>query len=209
MNKHFININKTAKYFTLGKFNENTKEVWFLLHGYAQTGEEFLNSFNRLLSDSNFLIAPEALNKFYFRGFSGKIGASWMTSEDREIEINDYLYYLNLLYDTFDFPEGVKINLLGFSQGTATATRWFVSSRIKFEKIILWGGGIAKELIDKSNVEKFNSVSIKILHGDRDAFLIPQKLETLKNVLTEAEIKYEIIEYKGKHEISPELFEKL
>ena len=44
MQKHEIEITKTARYFTLGELNENTKTVWFVLHGYAQTAEDFLES---------------------------------------------------------------------------------------------------------------------------------------------------------------------
>ena len=93
--KNHILVTKTARYFTLGELNENTRELWFVLHGYAQLASDFIQDFEGLDNGTRFIVAPEGLNKFYARGFGGKPAASWMTSEDRENEIIDYINYLN------------------------------------------------------------------------------------------------------------------
>ena len=36
-------------------------------------------------------MAPEGLSRFYLEGFSGKVGATWMTREDRLNDIDNYL----------------------------------------------------------------------------------------------------------------------
>ena len=94
MNKHEIQVKKTARYFTLGTLDESTQTIWFLLHGYAQLANDFLASCAGLQNDTTYLIAPEGLSRFYFKDFVGKPGASWMTSEERESEMQDYITYL-------------------------------------------------------------------------------------------------------------------
>src|ERR1051325_10016453 len=47
------------------------------------------------------LVAPEGLSRFYLseRATERRVGASWMTREDRLAEIADYLGYLDAVYD--------------------------------------------------------------------------------------------------------------
>ena len=44
MQKHFLTVPKTARYFTKGNLDENTQYIWIVIHGYAQTADSFLNS---------------------------------------------------------------------------------------------------------------------------------------------------------------------
>lgn len=204
MQKFNIAIQKHARYFTYGNLTPQTENVWFVLHGYGQTAEEFLSSFKVLDENKNFLIAPEALNKFYFQGFAGKVGANWMTNEDREIEINDYVNYLNRLFTSLEINPNLKLNLLGFSQGASTATRWFANSNINFSKVILWGGEIAKELVSPVYADKFNSVKFELIIGDRDVFMTQKKTGMVLEEYQNAGIKFNLIEYEGKHAVEPE-----
>jgi hypothetical protein len=60
----------------------------------------FIQKFKELASENTLIVAPEALSRFYLNGFSGRVGATWMTKEARDTEILDYLNYLNKLLDT-------------------------------------------------------------------------------------------------------------
>jgi hypothetical protein len=44
------------------------------------------------------IIAPEGLSRFYRKGFSGDVVASWMTKDDRLDDMEDYVRYLNDLH---------------------------------------------------------------------------------------------------------------
>ena len=91
--EHQISIKKTAKVYTLGNIT-TAKHVIVVLHGYGQLAKYFINKFKPLVDDDYYIIAPEGLSKFYLNGHSGRVGASWMTKEDRQIEINDQIEYL-------------------------------------------------------------------------------------------------------------------
>ena len=64
------------------------------------------------------VLFPEAMNRFYLHGYKGRVGATWMTSEDRLTDIEDNISYLEeLTKQTLDkHPTIEKVNVLGFSQ---------------------------------------------------------------------------------------------
>ncbi|MEI6312193.1 MAG: hypothetical protein WCP57_08045 [Bacteroidota bacterium] len=121
MEQHKISVEKTARVFTLG--NPDASEVWILLHGYGMQASQMITYIEELPNENLFFIAPEGLSRFYWKGFEGNVVASWMTKEDRQDEINDYIKYLNQLIDIYQLNTK-KINVLGFSQGVATMSRW-------------------------------------------------------------------------------------
>jgi hypothetical protein len=65
----------------------------------------FLTRFIPIEREDRLFVAPEARSRYYLTPPQGgphapntPVGASWMTSEDREHEIEDYVRYLDLLY---------------------------------------------------------------------------------------------------------------
>src|SRR5579872_3814026 len=117
--EHHIETTRTARYYSLGSF-EDVKELWFVLHGYAQRAEDFIKNYLPIAHEGVLIIAPEALSRFYSRGFAGEVAASWMTREDRQHEIEDYVRYLDNLYTEVTMKLKLppqKIIALGFSQG--------------------------------------------------------------------------------------------
>jgi predicted esterase len=143
-----IHIKKTARVSVLGGSGTETTEVWLLVHGYGQLSHFFIQSFQNIASPSSMIIAPEGLHRFYIEGFSGRVGASWMTTEERLVDIEDYLSYLDAVYDHYVKPLGDKIrfNVLGFSQGTATVCRWVAHSHHSINNLILWAGMMPPDL---------------------------------------------------------------
>src|SRR5579862_113588 len=136
--ENHITVQKTARYYTLGEMDGNTKQVWIVLHGFRQNAAGFLQDFQPLLKPGIFFIAPEGLNRFYLDGYAGKVGATWMTKEDRLNEIKDYIHYLDSLYRHFNLVsfKGV-ITALGFSQGASTLTRWVNAGNCKIDNAIV------------------------------------------------------------------------
>ena len=49
---HHIEITKTARYFTYGQLNPDTRNVWFVCHGYGQLAEYFIKKFEVLGSST-------------------------------------------------------------------------------------------------------------------------------------------------------------
>ena len=207
-----ISVQKTARYFVLGEPSAQINSVLFVLHGYSQLAEDFIKFFEAVKNENVLIIAPEALNRFYIKGFSGKVGSAWMTKEDRENEIKDYINYLDSVYEdviNFGLPVKAKITVLGFSQGTAAVCRWISTGKSKANRLILWGGGIPPDVDLESSKELFNSIRLTIVVGDKDEFISAKQIKKEEERLRKNNIKYSLILFEGKHIIKREILLKL
>ena len=135
-----------------------------------------------------------------------------MTKYERESEISDYINYLNLLYDfvleKFDV-NNLKINILGFSQGTATVARWCMNETIKYDRLILWAGYFGNGIENVIDPEKLTQKKVVLCYGKEDEFLV--KIDTQKY---EADIQkviphLQIHTFEGGHTIDEELLLKI
>ena len=207
-----VNTSKTARYFSLGILNRNTKYIWFVFHGYGQLAKGFLREFEVISNKSNFIVAIEALNRFYFRGYTGKVGASWMTKESRDDDIIDNINLINSIYEKI-MIEGnkfkVNINVLGFSQGTHTAVRWLDASSIPVESLILWSGAFPHDVDYAENSEYWSNVKTKIVLGNKDKMIDKEMLRRELEFLKIKNLDVELINFQGGHQIDGELLIKL
>lgn len=212
MQQHHITIPRTARYCTLGELTNKTQEVWFVCHGYGQLAPYFIKKFEPIASETRLIVAPEALSRFYLEGFSGRVGATWMTREERTAEIEDYVNYLNLLYDAIlgnTDTNHLKINILGFSQGTATVCRWVMNQHIKFDRLILWAGYFANGIEDVIAPQLLSNKEVVLVYGTQDEFL--KQIDVVKY---EANIRQNIpqlrvITFEGGHTVEAEALLKV
>lgn len=207
-----VSTSKTARYYTLGLLGINTKEIWFVFHGYGQLAKDFLTEFKVISDEQNLIVALEALNKFYFRGLTGKVGASWMTKEARDDEITDYIEFINSIYDKIvgyiDRPQ-LKINVLGFSQGTHTAVRWLHSSNIPVDNLILWSGAFPQDINYIEKYEYWSKVRTKIVLGIKDKMIENEMLARELESLKVKNLDVELINFHGGHHLDGELLSQL
>lgn len=185
-----------------------------MLHGYGQLAEFFLKKFIPLSNERNFFIAPEGLHRFYLNGYSGRVGASWMTKEERGDDIEDNLFLLDQVYESIlkDIQickEKPEINLLGFSQGAATACRWAFSRRGKIKNLLLHSAVFPPD-IDLSGVSFKQDFKCYSLVADEDEFINEEQLKEQEQFLRSKGVNLELIRFKGKHDIDiPSLQELL
>jgi predicted esterase len=193
MQEHHISVNRTARYFCSGTLTPTTKNLWFVLHGYGQLAQFFIKKFAGLANDQTLVIAPEALSRYYLENGSGRVGATWMTREDRSAEIADYLGYLNALYDRVS--EGrtdLTVNVLGFSQGAVTALRWVNDGHIQARHLVLWAGYFSNGISELVEPERLSHTKTSIVYGTQDEFLkeidLPKYEADLLAVIPNAQI---------------------
>ena len=173
---HHIVVPRSARYYTLGERN-GAEEIWFVLHGYSQLAAGFLRSFDQAARPGRLIVAPEALSRSYFdEKEARRVGASWMTKEDRDHEIEDYVRYLDLVADEVigTFPPQPRIEVHGFSQGAATASRWVAYGHQVVSLLGLWGGTAPPDLDLERLRTSLRNGSIMMAIGDRDQFLTTQ-----------------------------------
>lgn len=211
-NQHTIRIEKTATYATWGEANPAIENVWLVTHGYGQLSEYFIKHFSSLDPKKNLVIAPEALSHFYLDGFSGRVGATWMTKYMRETEIKDYVNYIHGVFEvnmsSIDL-KAVKINLLGFSQGTATICRWAFLKNINFDKLILWAGSFPHDLDFSKSSQLLQDKKFYFVYGKQDELIKQEDFEKHLQHLKKYNIKPQIINFEGKHELNQDVVKKI
>ena len=212
MTQHTIAVTKTGRYYTSGTLDTNTETVWLVCHGYGQLAEYFIKHFQLLENGKTFIVAPEGLSRFYLDGVTGRMGAAWMTKEDRENDISDYLNYLNKLFEKLfsatDFNK-VKLNVLGFSQGTATVCRWIAQSNVKVNRLIMWAGTFPVDVDLAIHGNRFRAIPITLVYGHQDEYLEYLKPEDYKKFLDTSGFNYNIVTFEGKHEMNAEVLKEV
>lgn len=203
---HHVSVPRTARFFTLGKGGDSAVEIWFVLHGYGQLAERFIRYFTPLDDGTRLVVAPEGLSRFYLEsGRNDKIGASWMTREDRLAEIADYVRYLDAVYAAVGAEVARRVTVLGFSQGTATAARWLAQGTAQAQRLILWGGEVPPDLDLAAARGRWSETQLTMVVGSADQFITSKILARDELRLTEQGIGYRVERFDGGHEIREEV----
>lgn len=187
-------LQKHFRYY-LSKDASNKRKLLVALHGYGQLAQYFALKFDQLPADYALLV-PEGMHRFYLSGSSGRVGASWMTKEARETDIQDNLHFLNqLLSFVMENHLFEEICLLGFSQGGATAARWYHQSPSRFQQFILWAS------VFPPDVEKPVQMDCKahFVLGTEDPYYSEEKQVT--ECAYFSELGFQIHRFEGKHDI--------
>ena len=204
-----IQVSKTARYVLSDEPSKEVRNLWIVCHGYGQTATGFMNSFKSIFSKDTLVVAPEGLSKFYWEGFNGKVVSSWMTKENRENEIKDYVNFIEDVLNEIIPKLNAKIacNAFGFSQGTSTISRWANRTKIKLSSIHLYSGQFPDDLLKNWNRKVLPKLQFYI--GDKDPLIKESELEKTKLKLNIHEIGYDLFIVSGRHNIEPNLLESI
>ncbi|MGY8926535.1 MAG: alpha/beta hydrolase [Flavobacteriales bacterium] len=195
---------KTYRYQVLND-NPQAKTVLYVLHGYGQLVKFFIQKFKNL-NQEILIVAPEGMHRFYKKGNSGRVGASWMTKEARETDIYDNMNYLNALdADLATKYPITKRLLLGFSQGGSTAIRWKLDQKIKFDALIVWASDFPPDKEWPAHMYK-ESHNIIVIGNNDEFFTEESKKQVVKAYLNKG---FEISNYIGTHDIEQNTLKKL
>lgn len=212
---------------------EEPSEVWFLLHGYGQLAPRFLRYFGDLDDGSRLLVAPEGLHRHYLDGAERKVGASWMTSEDRLTDIRDYVEWLESLHDrvvgrvgdagapveagggaaeggggTLE-GGGPSVVALGFSQGVHTLSRWLAFGRARIDTAVLWGSHLPPDLDLEEHASALRRARILLVAGDRDPHFGPEAVARAEERLNEVGIPFRTLGFEGGHRIDRDVLARI
>ena len=210
--EHHLDVPRSARYFTIGAAGPEITELWFALHGYAQLAESFARHCLPLQSTHRLVIVPEGLSRFYIGDHTRpatsdtRVGASWMTREDRLNEITDYVRYLDLLWRaTLERLRGtISLHVLGFSQGTSTATRWVTRGQARARQLILWGAPMPADLDPALDGGRLRDLEVVLVAGEEDGFVTPKVISREEERLTEMGIRHRLVRYRGGHALDAE-----
>ena len=207
--EHHIAVRRTARYYTLGGATRETRDVWIACHGYGQLALAFLSSMATIGAPDRLVVAPEGFSRFYVDRTSmttdppPKVGASWMTREDRDVEIADQVVYLESLVGELraSLPGDVRLRLLGFSQGVATVSRWVARGTIRPDELILWAGSFPPDIDLPAFSQRVAGTRVTMVFGSRDQLTPITAAEAQLARLTGAGIDATMMSFDGGHRL--------
>ena len=207
-----LEVPRTARLHLVGD-PATARTLWIALHGYGQLGEFFVRPFVEAAPIDACVVVPEALSRFYLdgtRGPAARVGATWMTREDRLAEIADQVRYLDRTVDAVldGRPLGeVRLCVLGFSQGATTACRWLAhrhaAGRTTAARLVLWGGGVPPDLGAPGDGREavLGVTPLTLVVGDADEFVSADAVAEQEAWLAAAGVPYALVRYEGTHRV--------
>lgn len=224
LQENHLTVRRTARYYTIGNLTDQTKSIWFCLHGFGQLAQFFSRKFTGLDDGQTFIVVPEGLSRSYLTTDYQRVGASWMTKEDKDCEINDFLFYLNSLYDLISaHPNARQIHttVLGFSQGAATACRWLnsridqpastdLAASLRVDRLILWAGFFPDGFHQLIDPAKLATVETHYVYGLQDEYMV--QMDNIDGYLHRLQTEMpglKLTAFEGSHRVEPEVLASL
>ena len=208
--QHHLPITKTARYFTSQAPGAHIKQVWVVVHGYGQLAEFFLRKFHPLFADEVLVVAPEGLHRYYREGYSGRVGASWMTKEDRLSDIADYVGFLDDLHSHIAAQVGeAQWRVVGFSQGAATAARWLSQTQADIHQFIVWAGSFPNDVNLETGRERLNAMDMQVVIGTQDQFITEDHILKAESWFDAHNLTCTFHRFDGDHDIPPQVLSEL
>lgn len=207
--ENHVDFEFSAPYYTLNELTEKTKTVWIVCHGFGQLARHFIRRFDVYDREENFIIGLQGLSRFYMDDYR-KVGATWMTREDRETDIANQKRYFEAAISHALKGKSLNdfnVNLFGFSQGVAMISRMAAYAKINFKNLILWAGGFPPELTAVEFDYLDSEAKLTVVVGDQDQFVTidEQFHELLKQVEVVVGLEVNLVSFNGRHEMSREV----
>ncbi len=201
---HTLEVTRSARWFHIGESPQTSNEIIVVLHGYGQHPSYMLNSLQSLEAPGRCICAPEGLSKFYIRGTNGRVGASWMTRDNRQQEITDQIAYLTFWLKSLEILETTPITLIGFSQGVATAARW-IAHGAKIDTLIFTSGQLPPEWVTSPPNLGDRLKKIHIIRPKNDEYYTQDAFKVDVNILNQFGLHINRHEPEGTHTLNPKL----
>ncbi len=198
MFEQHISFEQTRRYYQNAL--EGKQHILVALHGYGQLAQFFYRKFN-FLSETWGLIIPEGPHRFYLDGSAGRVGASWMTKEWRQQDIADNNAYLQQLIEKVRTTYPIAtLHLLGFSQGGATAARFFQQHPELCAQLILWASVFPPD-IEKNDFPK--GKKLDFILGKQDPYFDSESQIKVMNEYSE--LGFNLHTFEGPHDLDQQM----
>ena len=191
-------------YDTLNTLTSETKNVWIVFHGIGYLSRYFIRQFQPMNPVENYIIAPQAPAKYYKDEEYKRIGASWLTKENRDVEIENNLKYLDAIMEKEAIPPTANLIFLGYSQGVSIAARWIASRKIVPAHFMIISGAFPKELTVSDFKFLENKTQITHIVGERDPYFEKKNVLLEKEWLQKVLPHIQFIVHPGGHELNLE-----
>jgi predicted esterase len=202
---HWIPVAQEQRVDSLGTLSDATKHVWVGLHGYGQLVQFFARHFRSLATEERAFVFPQGPHKFYLNGVHGRVGASWMTKDERLVDIANQRLYLGFVFQWIkqQAPKAT-IHCVAFSQGVATIMRCIGHPDVQPSSILAWAGSWPPDL-DETNRAALEELRFKACFGTRDEYITTEKQQEMRGYYLEKyNFEPSVSVYEGGHSFDVE-----
>ena len=197
--KKIIAVQQKTIYYREG----DGSKLLFVLHGYGQLAKFFIRQFKHLTHEGYTVIAPEGLHHFYLEGTSGRVGASWMTSENREQDIHNYLAYLKEVFQHIQSEKnGKKFQFWVLVKVYSTAFRWIAEGYLRPKQFLICSGLIPPDVDLVLNKMVFNPIKMTYFSGIHDPYRTEASVKQFYEDVTKNKFEMGLVNFEGVHEVS-------
>ena len=198
MDDHTIKHSVRGKYLLRLPAHTGPAPLLAGFHGYGQTAEDEF----RLLcaipgSERWFCCSIEALHSVCTT--AGNCGASWMSSRDRERQIEENVHYVDGVIARIKalYEVNESLSFHGYSQGTGMASRAALLGRHRAEYLMLLGGDIPPELSLSDRMGR-----VHLARGSRDPLYSRERHAQDAARLREGAVPVVVSEFLGGHRVN-------
>jgi predicted esterase len=194
-----ISANTLGRYVVAQAADDDTAPLLVGFHGYGQSAVEHLETLRGIPGVDRWRLASiQALHRFY-QTRTGRVVASWMTSQDREQAIRDNVAYVRDVVTALlaTAAPGTPLVYAGFSQGVAMAYRAALAAGHPCDGLIVLGGDVPPESQD---VPADCWPPILLGRGRMDEWYTEPQLHSDLAFLQSRPIRLETVVFDGGHE---------
>jgi predicted esterase len=124
-----------------------------------------------------------------------------MTTEDRSLEIANYVSMLSAVYAEEMQGKSLDTVLLGFSQGASTISRWAVLSGVPFSALVLWGGQFPPDVDHVKAAARLSNKPFMMYLGTQDQYITEEQRAAHIAHLKLQGLHPEVCVYEGEHKL--------
>lgn len=206
--EHHITYQTKGRFYLHGDPTK-AKKLLIVLHGYGYLAQYFIRKFKHIENEDICVLCPEAPHRFYQAGTNGRVGASWMTKEDRLTDIENYISFLDATLSHLKSQHTFEsFHLIGFSQGGATASRWLAYGAHQFDTFTLWATVFPPDM-EKSYHPKINQSRNYFVFGTKDEYYTLEKVNEHFDEIQNKGLNFQMLNFEGGHDIDRETLDKL
>jgi predicted esterase len=201
-------VPRHARVLVAGAIGE-ADEIWLIFHGHGMLARGMMHWFRPAQRPGRAIVAPEALSRFYTELSGGRrvVGASWLTRENLEQDLDDLYHYLDRIEALL--PPDRPIHVHGFSQGVSVAARWAARTDRPIAHLVCWAGTLPDDVALERLVRHGRVRPIQLVVGDRDTRVPPERVEQDAARLRQAGVPVEVRYFPGGHAVDPATLSQL
>ena len=169
-------------------------------HGYGQSAEQLLEDLRCVPGAAGWtLVAIQALHRFYSPKTRDVVG-SWMTSQDRDLAIQDNLAYIRRVLTELRIDQGGgPLVFAGFSQGAVMA--WRAAAHCgPCAGLMVLGGDLPQDVAEAPDL---TLPPVLLGRGNQDPLYTASQLENDLAALAARGRKAEVVAFEGGHAWAP------